>query len=168
MFKSTVIFSRLLQRGLVTNIQLEKWGLVDTNLCSFCKIEKETLSHLFFQCNIVYQIWVQMEAYFVRKFGVQIEMNLLNVLLNRVCPIKSHVVNFICLIIKQYIYKQRCLKENLSVGQLTRSIIRVESIEKYIAICNGKLNIHQRKWSKANVQQQLSVSDFITQYVQNM
>ena len=28
---------RLLQRGLVTNILLEKWGIVSSSMCSFCR-----------------------------------------------------------------------------------------------------------------------------------
>ena len=50
---------RLLQRGLVTNIQLEKWGLKPSELCTFCGKEKETLTHMFYQCEIVSDLWRQ-------------------------------------------------------------------------------------------------------------
>ena len=35
---------RLLQRGLVTNIQLYKWDIVEDNLCTFCHQEVEDTS----------------------------------------------------------------------------------------------------------------------------
>ena len=41
---------RLLQRGLVTNLQLAKWGIVSSELCSFCHQSVETLVHLFCDC----------------------------------------------------------------------------------------------------------------------
>ena len=38
---------RLLQRGLVTNIQLYKWGIKPSELCSFCGQERERQYYIF-------------------------------------------------------------------------------------------------------------------------
>ena len=48
---------RLVQRGLVTNIQMFKWGLIESNICSFCGQSEETLTHLFYYCNKVQVLW---------------------------------------------------------------------------------------------------------------
>ena len=66
---------------------------------------------------------------------------------NHLIDKKNHVVNFLCLIVKQYIYRQRCLDKKLSWFECKGIISQVENIEKYIAIKNGKLNIHNRKWT---------------------
>ena len=44
---------RLLHRILATNIFLQKNGFVDSDRCSFCNNASETLSHLFWSCDIV-------------------------------------------------------------------------------------------------------------------
>ena len=48
---------RLLQRGLVTNIHLYKWGLADSDKCSFCQQESETVPHMLATCVQATEIW---------------------------------------------------------------------------------------------------------------
>ena len=65
---------------------------------------------------------------------------------NRIIENVRHVANFICLITKQYIYSQRCLKQDLVFSVLRNRILKIENIEKFIAVKNGKKNLHDRKW----------------------
>ena len=44
-------------RAILTNVALRGFCISDTNKCSFCKIEPETLLHLFFECRIIQVIW---------------------------------------------------------------------------------------------------------------
>ena len=37
---------RILQRAVVTNINLEKWGIIPSNACTFCRNQPETLLHI--------------------------------------------------------------------------------------------------------------------------
>ena len=139
---------RLLQRGLVTNIQLHKWGMRDTDLCTFCEQDKETLIHLFFYCTQVQQLWQDVLEYLQERFGIASldRFNCRNVILNELEERHASVVNFICLITKQYIYKQKCFRQHLSSVQLLRLISSIENTEKYIAIKNGKIALHTQKW----------------------
>ena len=69
------------------------------------------------------------------------------VLWNRLIPTKAnHVKNFVCLLVKQYIYRQRCLGKNLSTIELRKHVLHVKNMEKYIATKNHKLSKHQKKW----------------------
>ena len=61
---------------------------------------------------------------------------------------KNHVVNFMCLILKQYIYRQRCFKKPLSFEELKMEFQRTENIEKYIAQKNDKMYRHEFKWNR--------------------
>ena len=44
---------RIIHRILATNTLLYKIGIEDSDLCTFCKCNAETLSHLFWECYYV-------------------------------------------------------------------------------------------------------------------
>ena len=58
------LFKKILNNVLYINKKLNTFGLSNTQLCSFCKMEKETISHLFYYCNHMQDIWNQVPAYF--------------------------------------------------------------------------------------------------------
>ena len=134
---------RLLQRGLVTNIQLEKWNIVSSAMCTFCRCELETVPHLLWFCPQVQHLWFAVLRY-MRQYCWDIpqQPSVTQVLLNKLCDVKGHVVNFMCLITKQYIYRKRCQKESTSFPELKNIFRGVENIEKYIATKNNKLPHH--------------------------
>ena len=53
---------------------------------------------------------------------------------------------------------------------LKEIIVKIERIEKYIAIRNGKLNIHQKKWGvQSSIKKAIDISqDYIREYVNRM
>ena len=139
---------RILQRSLVTNVQLYKWDISTNELCYFCENEKETVLHLLFSCPEVQKMWREFIQLIRDRHGeIEIIISPASVLLNTITEnTKYRVVNFMCLIVKQYIYSQRCLKSNLNIFGLKRHISKIENLEKYIAIKNQKSCIHSRKW----------------------
>ena len=84
-----------------------KWKLIDQEDCTFCKSNRETLEHLLAQCPKVIQLWFQLKDYLQEKFSITIEIDTKKIILNRIYDKKYHVANFICLVTKQFIYKQR-------------------------------------------------------------
>ena len=138
---------RLLQWGLVTNIQLEKWQILPSNLCTFCKKEPEEILHLLAHCPEVEGLWNSYIQYIDTKYGVKPICTPTNIILNRVVKKKNHVANFLCLIVKYYIYSQRCQRKSLHFPILKGLMISIENIEKYIALKNDRLSKHYRKWS---------------------
>ena len=139
---------RLLHRALITNVHLEKWGMMESNMCTFCHKEKETYLHLFIYCQYARELWLKCEEY-VDQYVNQDEVNFnpLSVITNRLIESNSrHVKNFICLIVKQYIYRKRCLKEMPNVNELINNILHIKNIEKYIATKNNRINRHLKKW----------------------
>ena len=105
---------RLLQRGLVTNIQLAKWGMRDSDICSFCEEHHETVTHLFAKCRVISPLWKQLITDITKRYGeIPLVTNNQNIILNKISQ-KKHVATFMCLLTKQYIYKQRCLVQYIS------------------------------------------------------
>ena len=75
------------------------------------------------------------------------------ILLNTVSENARSVLNFVCLVVKQYLYVKRCAKMLPDIHELRTKIRSLEKIEKYIAIKNNKLAKHCKKW-EINVQAQ--------------
>ena len=163
---------RILQRAIVTNIQLSKWGLVSSDNCSFCAEHQETMVHLFVECEEVKRIWVKVTQYWKSSFTIEeLDISVLAIMLNKIVPRSNHVVNFLCLVTKQYIYSTRCLKRNLDFSALKAIFRSVENIEKYIAMKNGKMSIHNKKWilnEKNENREVIDMQVYIDTYVSNL
>ena len=158
---------RLLQRGLVTNIQLHKWKMIPDNKCTFCKKEPETLVHLFVQCPKIKSLWEQVVSMIKQRYApTTLRINDTNIITNRIVRQKNSVINFICLITKQFIYRQRCLSQTIHFPVLQGYLNSIENMEKYIAIKNGKLNFHERKWNGGLAPQRQHQENNIEEYVQ--
>ena len=152
---------RLLHRAIITNIHLNRWGKSDTDLCSFCKIYPETYRHLFVECKVVSTLWMQVERMMDKYSKDQIHFDIDTVLWNMIIQDNpGHIKNFLCLITKQYIYRQ-------SSAELNANILKTERIEKYIAIKNDREHKHTCKWypNVKNHQDIPRQEDFIARYI---
>ena len=139
---------RLLLRALVTNIHMKHWKLIESDQCSFCNKDRETYVHIFVMCEQVRELWIDVERVMEKiPGGRQINFRVDTVLWNRlVLENPADVKNFICLLTKQYIYRQRCLKKQICKYEFRQIVQNVRNMEKYIAIKNGKIGKHERKW----------------------
>ena len=49
---------RLNNHAITTNLQLERYGIVNSNLCSFCRTEPETVTHMLTKCpKVLKKVW---------------------------------------------------------------------------------------------------------------
>ena len=160
---------RLLQRALVTNIQLEKWNILPSNQCTFCGKELETVIHVLWYCPEVRPIWTRLKEYLESRFNIVITYwSLQAMILNKFVTPKYHAINFICLVAKQFIYSQKCLRKMPHFNELQRLIKSIENVEKYIATKNQKIQMHVRKWSLTSQRAQDDVQEYVTQYLQTL
>ena len=136
---------RILQRGLVTNIQLKKWSIMATDLCTYCTEAAETVVHLFTQCRITCELWNALTIFLGDTQG-KLDLGPVAIITNRIHPKAGHIANFLCLLTKYYIYSQRCLANNINRAGLFALYRSTHNIEKYIAIKNNRLSTHRKKW----------------------
>ena len=129
---------RLLTNALTTNKQLKIYGIRD-EMCTFCNEQVETVQHLLWTCKYVQEIWLHCSTEF--KLGL---LNFRKIICNNIDENPINARNTIVLIVKQYIYKTRCLKERLSVTASTNYVKSYVEIEKEIA--KQKQNHHEHKW----------------------
>ncbi len=61
---------QILHRSLVTNVDLFKWKLTESDQCTFCKRYPETLEHLILECTISRILWGKLKSWLRRKTGI--------------------------------------------------------------------------------------------------
>ena len=100
-----------------TNEYLLKIKIRQNNLCNFCKVEVESISHLFCQCVKVLELWKNIEAWIYNKVGVQHKLNDTMKILGYVFMDQSFwPLSFVLLITRNYIHW--CSKQNLDLNNI--------------------------------------------------
>ena len=107
-------------------------------LCPFCKLSDETVLHLFYECNIILNLWNELDLFFENEFTLfhltpqPAFLGLLNVD-SKLILIQNHLL----LIFKIYIYNSR-RSELLKIKSLIREITKVKNLEEKISLNNEK------------------------------
>ena len=78
---------KFLNRILPTNSKLVKMNIINDNRCNFCKKEVETLTHLFWTCDITKIFWNKVFNWITTLLDTKIEFNATEVLFY--CPISE-------------------------------------------------------------------------------
>ena len=156
---------RLLQRAIITNKALYEWQIEQSPMCTFCKEEVETIEHLFAKCDKIKVIWNLVSIEMSKRLNKTIKIASSREIIMS-CVGEGVFVDFITVLVKQWIYKVRCKKEELSFQSLKEYIYMVENTEKYIAIKNNTLNKHRIKWCRDRHETQANSQNLDT-YVRN-
>ena len=105
---------RLVNLALITNIDLYKWKIKNTDSCTFCQLERETYLHLFVKCKEVRKkMWVPLRRWLDYYCYLELPDLADEIMLNNYKGPYGLLVNTIVLITKQYIYAKRCLQQAL-------------------------------------------------------
>lgn len=128
---------RLLHCCIFLNDILFRWGKVDSANCSFCNLCIENYVHFFVTCKYVRAVWQIVQEYLKNNDNtncfVELDFNAKNIIFNRVHPKPAHVVNLVILVVKQYLFRTRCLG-NKPFGQgVIDEIEQIFSLEDFIA-----------------------------------
>ena len=120
---------KILHRILPTNAWLFKCNLTNTKSCTFCKINTETIQHLFWECPITKSLWLQLAEWLRKTSTAKFELNMENIILGTFGD--SIILEHIKLITKEYIYYTK-LKEGIpNIKGLISIIIHKCKIEKH-------------------------------------
>lgn len=163
---------RLLIGNIITNRLLFLWKKSDTQMCSFCKLYIEDEIHLFCECNRIKTVWTDTRRY-IRDNDMQNVYNMLtwdncSIIWSMVHPKRSHAINLIVTVVKQFIYRARCLNNMfmLTNGSIIEEIDSIYNIKYNIAKTKNKLRRHAEKWSSLK---DIDITDdFVQQYIDNI
>ena len=131
---------KILNNILYLNKKLYTFGLSNTQLCSFSKMEEETISHLFYYCIHIQDIWNQVQIYFTDCFHFsqltpQTAIFGFHNIDNNTFLIKNHIL----LSFKLYIYNAR-KHRFLSFNNLLNEVSKTKNLEKRVAGNNLERN----------------------------
>ena len=137
---------RLILGKIVLKVDLMEWDIVDNNLCRFCDAEVEDVFHVFYLCRTIQPI-INLFYELCFNAGLDVNRNILNFIFNTIVESKTHIIHFICVFIKQYLY--RCICQNIkpNIHRLWIEIELQSRIERTIAVSEHKLIKHNKKWS---------------------
>ena len=124
-------------------------GLSNTQLCSFRKMEEETVSHLFYYCTHMQYIWNQVQVYFTDclHFSQLIPQTAIfgfHNIDNDTFLIQNHIL----LLLKLHIYNTRKYAL-LSFNNFLNEISKIKNLERIGAVNNrNKCERFRKKWRK--------------------
>ena len=118
---------RFLHRIIATNKLLYAMGKVECDKCSFCKIEIESLEHLFWDCSITSAFILDVELRFLRK---QFFFSKYDIFFGfgKGC---IHPFNYLILHMKNYIYQCKRQNELPQIEDFFQNFKFAMRIEKY-------------------------------------
>ena len=129
---------KLIHRILITNSFLYKYGLKETELCTFCTETKESLVHIFGECNYVRNFWLAI-GNFLKICGVSLPFNAKDIILGLTEHSSAQgTINNVLIILKYYIYvcKCKCRALNLEGGlEFLKYAINIEKASMSRHIC---------------------------------
>ena len=138
---------KVLNRIIFTNKTLYKMRLVDSPLCTFCKISDESLEHLLCSCEFTIAFWKSVVLW-VKSLHIDIDsLNDCDIIFGLIQK-RPHwlLLNHIIIAGKQIIYQNRLKNYVPLLSHLIAKLRYTESIERAIAKKNNRLNIHEGKW----------------------
>ena len=135
---------RLLLLKVPTNNILYHWKVKITQQCDYCSAPYQNIKHLFYDCPYTKKIWDFIEGVFTEA-GVQGQFAYSNILTSTITP-KMDACNFVCIVVKQYIYRCKCQTETPTIEGVRRTIQEIYKVEWFIAKSKGRLDKHQKKW----------------------
>ena len=121
---------KILHRRIGVNENLYKFGYVDSNLCTFCSVEIESIPHLFWQCDISTRFWKDVQDHVLKK---NVTLTMKYVILG-ILDTDNSIHNFVILHAKQYIYNARCNDHRLNVTAFKKQLKNIYTIEKYTVL----------------------------------
>ena len=134
---------RLIYRAVVMNIELKRWGIKDTENCSLCGQFPETYYHLFYACEHVKKLIEHVQGVYDSPDN---DFQYRNIIFNSVNHCRYVAVNCVVLLLKQYVYRQRCVNKPVNVLEFKRLVAECKNSEKYYAKKEQKMRSFFRKW----------------------
>ena len=141
---------KLLYNIVFVNHHLYRFQFITNNECSFCGKEEETYRHIFYDCEMVKELWELCSN--LLKFPIlkDLQWKDIHIGLEETAE-NRQLLNHIILLIKFLIYHGRGENKLPTVDEIHAKLIKSKDEEKKIAIERKTLTRHYKKWEYLKV-----------------
>ena len=137
---------KFLHRILPTNHLLKIWQIKDSDTCSFCGQDIETLMHLFYNCHITRNFWLQVKEWIRSESGITFDFNVTDVMMLTINETIPMALLNVLLIAKVFIYKCKQSGSIPFIFNFDTYISQYIKIEESIAKKRDRILYHYKKW----------------------
>ena len=130
---------------LVNNYWLEKWRIEETNLCTFCQIEEETIKHLYLDCPFTSGFWRDVELW-LGNFGVT------GITKEKIFyGTTDKLLHTLVLLGKRFIHDCRIHKRTPILTNFKYQVKYLKNVEFGISAMKNNMEEYEQKWNRLNL-----------------
>lgn len=137
---------RINNRILATNSFLARIHIRNNNLCTFCELEEESLSHLFIECRHVKIIWTRFCIWIREKCNFEISLKKEHCILGLYPHKKQKAINKLIIWCKWIIYKNKLLGNIPVFLHIQRELKQYYETERFISYKNLNQEHFEKEW----------------------
>ena len=137
---------KILNNILFLNNRLFKMNIVNSELCSFCEAEPETIIHLLCSCRKVKQLWSSVQQWCSKCFSLP-DLPPKTAVLGFLENARTHInKNLILLFLKKFVYEKRVRPSQIALPTFLNCLNYICKTEYKIALKNFTVENHLKKW----------------------
>ena len=138
---------RTVHRILPVSYYLKKIKVKTNDECFFCEVDKETILHIFAECEIITDLWSNLACHILSKTNISVEFDEVSIIFGKTFCLNNTAINYIILACKQYIYIN--LKKNKfpSFSGLIAYLKFKYDVENYIYCKNNQRDKFLKLWT---------------------
>ena len=140
--------TRIFQYKTLNNILYlnNKMNTVNSEPCSLCEAEPETIIHLLCSCRMVKQLWSSVQQWCSKCFSIP-DLSPQTAVLGFLKNARVHIhQNLILLFCKKFVYEKRKLPSQIALPTFLSYLNYIYKIEPKIALKNNTIEKHLKKW----------------------
>ena len=141
---------KILNRYIATNCFLKKIGVIESEQCTFCKNEIETLKHLFYECRVVANFWQIFHLWWERCTSENFSLTFKDIIIGYRFHNPPILLNLCILYAKFFIYTCRVQGRHPAFSNYLLYLSVQFDIERCVAH-RDKLPALEIRWSKINL-----------------
>ena len=139
---------KIINRILGNKYYLHKLNIVNSPNCNLCNLHPETLTHLFYECRTVNNLWNNLSDWITQKIRITVNFNTTMIILGYLEKDENYIpLNSIILITKSYIFWSSRNKIQTNINTLQDRIKNTYLDQKFIHTKNGKEDNFLSKWN---------------------
>ena len=138
---------KVIRRILGTNVQLKKTRISSSDLCRICGQHSESLVHIFYECDQVKELWLNVKTWITSKLGINIDLDITTKMLGYTVQDENFwPLNFVILCVKYHIFLCAQSSKNVNIFQVQLLIKSKYEEQEMLSKLNNFYKVFSKRW----------------------